>query len=114
VRDVFDAVDAIVVPSIWLENAPLVIFEALQARVPVVTADVGGMSELVADGINGVLFRHRDVSSLADALQRVLADPAAAAVLGNHGPLQGVSVPSVEQHAAALAALYESLPGEGN
>ena len=114
VRDVFDAVDAIVVPSIWLENAPLVIFEALQARVPVVTADVGGMSELVADGINGVLFRHRDVSSLADALRRVLADPAAAAMLGNHGPLQGVSVPSVEQHTTALASLYESLPGEGN
>ncbi|HLM45065.1 MAG TPA: glycosyltransferase, partial [Myxococcaceae bacterium] len=42
VRDVFNHVDAIVVPSIWAENSPLVIHEALQARVPVITADAGG------------------------------------------------------------------------
>jgi glycosyltransferase involved in cell wall biosynthesis len=42
---VFNRVDAIVVPSIWLENSPLVIHEAQQARIPVITADVGGMAE---------------------------------------------------------------------
>ena len=40
--DVFNHCDAIVVPSIWAENSPLVIHEALQARVPVITADYGG------------------------------------------------------------------------
>lgn len=39
VRDVFDRVDAIVVPSVWVENSPLVIHEAQQARVPVITAN---------------------------------------------------------------------------
>jgi glycosyltransferase involved in cell wall biosynthesis len=34
VRDVFDRCDAIVVPSVWVENSPLVIHEAQQARVP--------------------------------------------------------------------------------
>src|SRR5262249_49803173 len=65
VRDVFDRVDAIVVPSIWVENAPLVIHEAQQARVPVITADTGGMAELVQHEVNGLIFRHREVSSLA-------------------------------------------------
>jgi glycosyltransferase involved in cell wall biosynthesis len=41
------ACDAIVVPSVWVENSPLVIHEAQQARVPVITADVGGMAEYV-------------------------------------------------------------------
>ena len=48
VPDVFDRCDAIVVPSIWAENSPLVIHEALQAGVPVITADYGGMAEYVA------------------------------------------------------------------
>ncbi|MGI0091133.1 MAG: glycosyltransferase, partial [Nitrososphaerales archaeon] len=47
VPEVFNKVDAIVVPSIWLENSPLVIHEAQQARVPVITADLGGLSEYV-------------------------------------------------------------------
>jgi len=46
VPDVFNRVDAIVVPSIWVENSPLVIHEAQQARVPVVTGDAGGMASM--------------------------------------------------------------------
>lgn len=56
VRDVFDRVDAIVVPSVWVENSPLVIHEAQQARVPVITADAGGMREYVAHEVTGLLF----------------------------------------------------------
>ena len=43
VPDVFDRCDTIVVPSIWDENSPLVIHEAQQMRVPVITAEHGGM-----------------------------------------------------------------------
>jgi glycosyltransferase involved in cell wall biosynthesis len=110
VAAVFDRVDAIVVPSIWDENAPLVIHEALQARVPVVTADAGGMAELIADGVNGTLFAHRDAGSLAAALRRVLRDPAGAAAMAERGylgdPTGGGNVPGVDEQVAALAALY--------
>ena len=47
VVDVLNRVDALVVPSRWVENAPLVIHEAQQNRTPVITANVGGMAELV-------------------------------------------------------------------
>lgn len=43
VSNVFNHVDCIVVPSIWDENSPLVIHEALQCKVPVITANHGGM-----------------------------------------------------------------------
>lgn len=110
-RDVFDRVDAIVVPSVWVENSPLVIHEALQARVPVITADVGGMSEYVRHEVNGLLFRHREPSSLADQMQRLVDDPELARRLGGRGYVQSPSgdVPDIETHVAEIERLYEAL-----
>jgi glycosyltransferase involved in cell wall biosynthesis/MoaA/NifB/PqqE/SkfB family radical SAM enzyme len=108
VPDVFNHVDAIVVPSIWEENSPLVIHEAQQARVPVVTADVGGMAEYVRHMHNGLLFRHRDPSSLADQMQQLVDDPIMASRLGGRGYLYSESgdVPSMQDHALAMEDLY--------
>lgn len=107
-RAVFDHVDAIVVPSIWVENSPLVIHEAQQARVPVITADVGGMAEYVHHEVNGLLFRHRSPEALAAEMQRLVDDPALAARLGVRGYLADPDgdIPSVEGHVEAIEALY--------
>ena len=72
VTDVLNHCDALVVPSIWEENSPLVIHEVQQARLPVITADAGGMGEFVKDGVNGLTYEHRSVPALRDALQRGL------------------------------------------
>jgi glycosyltransferase involved in cell wall biosynthesis/MoaA/NifB/PqqE/SkfB family radical SAM enzyme len=111
VADVFDHVDAIVVPSIWWENSPLVIHEAQQARVPVITADVGGMAEFVAHERNGLLFRHRDAESLGQQMARLAAHPAWARELGQRGYLDDPEgqVPSIEAHAAAIEGIYIEL-----
>jgi glycosyltransferase involved in cell wall biosynthesis/MoaA/NifB/PqqE/SkfB family radical SAM enzyme len=111
VTDVFDHVDAIVVPSIWVENSPLVIHEAQEARIPVITADVGGMAEYVAHERNGLLFRHRDSTSLAEQMTRLAATPEWAVELGRRGYL-GESdgrIPDVEDHAAAIESTYAEL-----
>ena len=47
-------VDWVVVPSIWWENAPLVIQEAFRHRRPVICGDIGGMAEMVRDGVDGL------------------------------------------------------------
>jgi hypothetical protein len=111
VRDVFDKLDAIVVPSVWVENSPLVIHEALQTRVPVITADVGGMAECVGHEQNGLLFRHRDRTSLATQLQRLADDRGLARRLGARGYLQSDSgnIPDIGTHAADIERLYEQL-----
>ena len=85
VTDVFNRCDVIVVPSIWAENSPLVIHEALQARVPVITAEYGGMAEYVHHERNGLLFAHRDPGSLAQQMQRLADDPQLARKLGRRG-----------------------------
>jgi glycosyltransferase involved in cell wall biosynthesis/MoaA/NifB/PqqE/SkfB family radical SAM enzyme len=111
IASVFDRVDAIVVPSVWLENAPLVIHEAQQARVPVVTADVGGMAEFVRDGENGLLYRHRDIADLTRVMSKMAADPARAARMGRHGYLYSDDgqIPSVEEHVTMLESIYDRL-----
>ena len=112
-RDVFDRVDAIVVPSIWVENSPLVIHEALQARVPVLTADVGGMAEYVHHEVNGLLFQHRSPAALAEQMQRLLDEPGLAVRLGRRGYIQAESgdIPAIEPHVAAIEKIYEDAIG---
>ena len=115
VPDVFNRCDAIVVPSIWAENSPLVIHEALQARVPVITADYGGMAEYVHHERNGLLFAHRDPGSLAQQMQRLADDPQLAKRLGDRGYVQSDdgNVHDMVEHSLAVERIYDSLIGGG-
>ena len=114
VPDVFNRCDAIVVPSIWAENSPLVIHEAQQARVPVITADYGGMAEYVHHEVNGLLFAHRNPESLACQMQRLADDPELARRLGSLGYLRSVdgNVPDMRDHALAVEKIYAELVRE--
>ena len=111
---VFNRCDVIVVPSIWVENAPLVIHEALQARVPVITADIGGMAEYVHHEQNGLLFTHRSPSALAEQMQRVVDDPAKAVQLGRRGYLSTADGNTLEmsEHVQAVEVHYAQLIAE--
>ena len=115
VPEVFNRCDAIVVPSIWAENSPLVIHEALQARVPVITADYGGMAEYVHHEENGLLFSHRDPESLAGQMQRLADDPALARRLGSRGYLQSPdgNAPGMVEHSLAVERIYGGLLAGG-
>jgi glycosyltransferase involved in cell wall biosynthesis len=84
---VFSVIDAIVVPSIWAENSPLVIHEAQECSIPVITADYGGMAEYVKNKVNGLLFRHRDIESLTNAMQWAVDHPADMVRFGKRGYL---------------------------
>jgi glycosyltransferase involved in cell wall biosynthesis len=72
VGEVLDAIDVLVVPSIWWENSPLVVHEAFAAGAPVIAADAGGMAELVTNERDGLLFAHGDAAALAAALRRAV------------------------------------------
>jgi len=109
IADVFDRVDAIVVPSIWEENSPLVIHEAQQARVPVITSNVGGMADYVHHGANGLLFEHRSTDSLAEQMQTFVSNAALARDLGSRGYLYSDTgdVPSIDEHLNGIRSVYQ-------
>jgi len=72
---VYDAIDVLVVPSLWLENSPLVIHEAFQAGVPVVGSRLGGTADLLRDGVDGLLYEAFSADDLAAALARLIDEP---------------------------------------
>jgi glycosyltransferase involved in cell wall biosynthesis len=96
------AVDVVVVPSLWWENAPTVIEEALQAGRPVVCGDIGGMAEKVRDGIDGLHFTAGSSSSLADTIAVLAENPDLRARLA--GSLRRPTTP--ERVLARHLALY--------
>jgi len=66
--------DWVVVPSIWWENAPLVILEAFRHRRPVICGSIGGMAELVRDGVNGLHAPVNDPAGLAAVMARAAGE----------------------------------------
>jgi glycosyltransferase involved in cell wall biosynthesis len=75
------SVHAVMVPSIWWENSPLVIQEALLNKRPLICSDIGGMAEKVRNGLDGFHFQAGNAWSLATLLRRLADDPAQLAAL---------------------------------
>jgi glycosyltransferase involved in cell wall biosynthesis len=73
---------AVVLPSRWYENAPRSVLEAFALGKPVVGARVGGIPELVEDGVTGLTFSPGDVADLRRALLLMLSDKARVAAMG--------------------------------
>ncbi len=105
---VFSKVDVIVVPSAWVENSPLVIHEAQACKIPVITADTGGMAEYVRHGVNGLLFKFRDTESLYEQMMWALHNSEQMKIYGKRGYLYSPdgSVPDVEGHCEMLQNIY--------
>jgi glycosyltransferase involved in cell wall biosynthesis/MoaA/NifB/PqqE/SkfB family radical SAM enzyme len=114
--EVFSKVDCIVVPSIWMENSPLVIHEAQACHIPVITANAGGMKEYVAHKVNGLLFEHRNVDSLARQMEYALTHQDELRALGKKGYLfsNDGKVPSIEAHCRTLEELYRKVMPESS
>ncbi|MBU2514005.1 glycosyltransferase [bacterium] len=102
--EVFKHIDAIVVPSIWVENSPLVIHEAQAARKPVITSNAGGMGEYVHHMKNGLLFRHRDCEDLSIQMSYLSGNRKLADKLGRQGYLfsEDGQIPDVRKHVSNL------------
>ncbi|WP_227379079.1 glycosyltransferase family 4 protein [Haladaptatus halobius] len=65
---------AAVIPSIWMENSPLTIYESFAQGLPVVGSNIGGIPELIEDGKRGVLFEPGNSTALVHAVRRLLDD----------------------------------------
>ena len=104
IAEILAQLDAVVVPSVWVENSPLTIQEAQIAGVPVITANEGGMAELVRDGVDGRLFRLGDAADLHRVLAEVLDRPQTLHELRACAP----TVPTIEGQSERIRMHYRS------
>jgi glycosyltransferase involved in cell wall biosynthesis len=103
--EVYAGLDVLVVPSIWLENSPLVIHEAFQAGVPVVGSRIGGTADLITDGCNGRLYDPSSAQALAAVLQSILGDRQQLASWAARLP----AVKSIDDNAREWERVYEEV-----
>jgi len=93
------SIDVLVLPSLWWENSPLSVLEALAAGIPVVASRTGGVPEIVPPEA-GVLVPPGDVEGLRVALGEVLEGRLLA------GPLDALPLKTAHEGAVELSALY--------
>lgn len=73
INKILDSIDILLVPSIWLENSPLIIQEAFLAGVIVIASDLGGMAELIKEN-EGFLFQANNVKDLINLIKKIKQD----------------------------------------
>ncbi len=95
-------------PSVY-EPLGIVNLEAMACGSAVVASRVGGIPEVVADGVTGLLVPPDDPAALGDALNALLRDPARALLMGEAGRRRAVGEFSWDTVAAQTAALYAEL-----
>lgn len=111
--EVFASATATVLSS-WFEGFPLVLNEAMGVGTPFVTYDVNyGPSEVITDGVDGLLVPVGDIDALADAMVRVLSDPDYAAKLGERARDVAKRY-SIERWQSEWLGLYRRLAGQAS
>lgn len=96
--------DVVVVPSRW-EGCPYVVLEAFQAGVPLVASAVGGVPDMVRDGVNGVLVEANNDEALCDGLLSLLRDSGKRRRLAEAARFT-VAAHTLQSMAAAVGAVY--------
>ncbi|MDQ2841249.1 MAG: glycosyltransferase family 4 protein [Acidobacteriota bacterium] len=95
------------------ESLPNAILEYLAAGLPVVATDVGGIGELVKDGVNGYLVRSRTPEAVAEPIIRLLTDETLRAKMGGLGLERGRSEFDMSAATMRLEDFYSSAVAAG-
>ena len=104
----YRAFDAMILPSAN-EGTPVVVIEALAAGCPVVATSVGGVPDVVREGVDGFLVPPRDTEALAERLARLAEDPELRARMGEAGRESVPERYAVERLVGDIDELYRSL-----
>lgn len=102
---IFAALDILVVPSLWYENSPLVVYYAQAAGCPVIASDVEGISTIIDNGKNGLLFKSGNVSDLVTVLRTVLKNRELVEQMSNKAKVP----PTIQDYVDQILSIYQDL-----
>jgi len=103
--------DVFVLPSVSAESFGITLIEAMAAGRPVVASRIGGVPEIIDDGINGLLFEPWDSRGLSDALCALLGDPRRAEDLGRRARMSVEENYSWPKVARRIEEVYMEVAG---
>lgn len=102
--------DLLVVPSVFPDPCPRVVVEGLSLGVPVVASRIGGIPELVRDGVDGLLLPPRDEAALGRALEQLAGDAPRRAAMGSAAHARARTAFDAARVAARIAAIIREPP----
>ncbi|EFK05561.1 glycosyltransferase, group 1 family protein [delta proteobacterium NaphS2] len=108
IRDAYSAADIFLLPSLE-DNLPNTILESLSCGTPVVAFDVGGIPDMVTDGVNGLLINAFDIPKMGEAIVSLSLDSHKRAAMGKAGRERATMDYALEVQAKNYLGLYEDL-----
>ena len=107
----FSKINLLVMASTTHEAFGRVVIEAQAAGVPVVATRVGGVVDIIEDGVDGLLCVPKDSAGMAEAIIRILRDNELSSLLAKNGRLKVLSKFSLERMAKATLEVYQEAVG---
>ena len=107
-ENVLRSCDILVLPS-YYEGMPVCVLDALAFGLGVVSTEVGGVPEIIDDGIEGILVKPRDVDSLYNGLKRALENPEGLKTMAQKGREKVKDKYSAETEVDQLTKIYEKI-----
>ena len=104
-KRLYQKANVVVVPSIWYDNSPMVVYESFMNGTPVIGSRIGGIPELVENGYNGFLFEAGDVDELKERLENLVKNPDELKRL-EEGAFESVKKYDMTGHIKKLEELY--------
>jgi glycosyltransferase involved in cell wall biosynthesis len=108
IATIYRQIDVLVVPSVWPENSPVTITEAMASGIPVIASDVGGIGELVDDGVTGYLIPLRDSLAIAERVGRFLARPELLKTMGEKARVK-IQAYQMQQQVERIVDVYRQI-----
>lgn len=112
VREQMTAAVALVLPSIWYENFPRTLVEAMGCGLPVIASRLGALAELVEDGVTGLLFQPGDAADLAEKLTWARSNPEAMLEMGRQARMRYDSRYTASENYTQLISIYSDAIAE--
>ena len=105
-----EAAMCVALPAVWYENAPKSVLEAQARAKPVIASRIGGLPEMIEDGVTGMLVPPNDAAALSDAIRGMAELPEERrAAMGEEARQRVLATFGTERYFATMSALYASL-----
>jgi len=107
VGEVLSKVDVVVIPSIWYENFPFVLHEAVACNIPPVVSNVGALADEIKDGFNGFTFPVGDCKALKNIIEKIAKNPEILNEIKKN--IEVFPLSTVEQEAFSYYKIYREI-----
>ncbi len=113
-EDIYKRSLAVILPSICFEVFGLTVIEAFSHKKPVIGSDLGGISEIIDDGVNGFIFESINIQQLKNLIELIAINPNKAVLMGEKARSKAENIYNSQNHYFKIINAYNSVIDQSN